>query len=284
MKLTSLSSSLLPLFFFTACIAAAQDKRVELSPPAVSHLIYENDRGKIGFGKEDFIAEYSSFKQDYFGKLDAATIDRYEKAIRYFKKSKHPIHLWDSVVTPVELLSIKELLKNRVGVVLLNQGKAAVWENYSQKQLTWITSSREPSLPEGDHYVYETANVVGIFIGSAYGIHTPEGDEVKNKYKVFTRVETAASPLGGMTAYYQYLAEHRIYPEQAKKEGIEGKVLVEFVVLTDGTLEGFKVVKGLGGGCDEEAMRLIRDGPKWSPGTQDRVKVKQRFVLPVAFP
>ncbi len=65
--------------------------------------------------------------------------------------------------------------------------------------------------------------------------------------------------------------------------GIEGKVFVEFVVDKDGSLTQFIVVKGIGAGCDEEAVRIIQNSPPWSPGKQRGKPVKQRMVLPIFF-
>jgi protein TonB len=64
---------------------------------------------------------------------------------------------------------------------------------------------------------------------------------------------------------------------------VEGKVFVEFVVEKDGTLTQFTVVKGIGAGCDEEAIRIMQEAPAWEPGKQRGRPVKQRMVLPIFF-
>jgi protein TonB len=73
------------------------------------------------------------------------------------------------------------------------------------------------------------------------------------------------------------------YPAQARRMGIEGKVFVEFVVDKDGTLTEVKTVKGIGAGCDEEAVRVIQSAPKWKPGKQRGRPVKVRMILPIIF-
>lgn len=101
----------------------------------------------------------------------------------------------------------------------------------------------------------------------------------------YTTLEMAA-PAGGRKAFKQYLETNLRYPEQALKNNVEGKVTVQFTVESNGKLSDFKVLKGLGYGCDEEVIRLIQQGPAWSPSKRstepirDRVKVRLRFSLP----
>jgi protein TonB len=65
--------------------------------------------------------------------------------------------------------------------------------------------------------------------------------------------------------------------------GIEGKVFVEFIVDKDGKLTNIKVVRGIGGGCDEEAIRVISRMPNWKPGKQRGMPVKVRMIIPIHF-
>lgn len=95
-----------------------------------------------------------------------------------------------------------------------------------------------------------------------------------------------ATPIGGLRAYDKYLKNSLRYPAQALESKIKGRVTVQFTVRTDGTLDEFNVLKGLGYGCDEEVIRLVKEGPRWSPTTEDEepveseVKVRVRFALP----
>lgn len=81
----------------------------------------------------------------------------------------------------------------------------------------------------------------------------------------------------------EYLSEHIKYPKKARKQNIEGRVIVSFVVQEDGSLDNVKIVKGIGGGCDEEVIRVIKGMPAWTPGKQNGKIVKVMFNLPVAF-
>jgi len=101
--------------------------------------------------------------------------------------------------------------------------------------------------------------------------------------QIFTIVEESASPKGGMAAFYKFVGEKIKYPPQARRMGIEGRVFVEFVIAKDGTLTEVKAIKGIGAGCDEEAVRIVQSSPPWNPGKQRGKPVKQRYTLPIIF-
>ena len=101
--------------------------------------------------------------------------------------------------------------------------------------------------------------------------------------QVFQVVEVDPEFPGGMEALTKYLSENIKYPEQAKKDKIQGKVYISFVVEKDGSVADAKVLRGIGGGCDEEALRVVNAMPKWTPGKQRNTPVRVQFNLPVAF-
>jgi protein TonB len=101
--------------------------------------------------------------------------------------------------------------------------------------------------------------------------------------QIFLVVEETAMPQGGMQAFYEYVGKKLKYPAQARRMGIEGKVFVEFVINRDGTIQDVKAIKGIGAGCDEEAVRVIQSAPSWKPGKQRGKPVRQRMVLPITF-
>lgn len=82
---------------------------------------------------------------------------------------------------------------------------------------------------------------------------------------------------------YAYLNSAVKYPRAAVQSGIEGRVIVQFVVYEDGSINNVKVLRGIGGGCDEEAIRVIKAMPAWEPGVQNGKKVKVNFKLPIKF-
>lgn len=81
----------------------------------------------------------------------------------------------------------------------------------------------------------------------------------------------------------QYLGANLRYPALARENNIGGKVIVEFVVNEDGSISNIKLIRGIGSGCDEEAMRVVKAMPKWIPGMQNNRHVKVYMVLPIVF-
>jgi len=89
---------------------------------------------------------------------------------------------------------------------------------------------------------------------------------------------------GGFDAMIKYLVSNIKYPEEAKKNGITGTVFVQYIVEKDGTVSNAKVLQGIGSGCDEEALRVVKAMPKWIPGKDDNNKtVRVQFNLPIKF-
>lgn len=81
----------------------------------------------------------------------------------------------------------------------------------------------------------------------------------------------------------QYLSENIHYPDAAIAKGIEGRVLIKFVINEDGAISDVTLSKGIGGGCDEEALRVVKNMPKWAPGSNDGKSVKVFFTQPIRF-
>lgn len=101
--------------------------------------------------------------------------------------------------------------------------------------------------------------------------------------EIFTIVEETATPKGGMAAFYKYVGSKLKYPPQANRMGVEGKVYVEFVINRDGSIVDARVVRGIGAGCDEEAVRVVASSPAWNPGKQRGKAVRQKYTLPIIF-
>ena len=110
-----------------------------------------------------------------------------------------------------------------------------------------------------------------------------EDEESAEERQIFMVVESMPEFPGGEGALHQYLAENIKYPQMAKESGIQGRVFVTFVVERDGRVTDVKVIRGIGGGCDEEAIRVVQGMPKWTPGKQRGKPVRVQFNLPVKF-
>lgn len=88
---------------------------------------------------------------------------------------------------------------------------------------------------------------------------------------------------GGMTAWAKFIQKNLRYPSMAQEASIQGKVYVSFVVETDGSISNVNLVKGIGGGCDEEAMRVIKKSPRWKAGRQNNQAVRVRYNMPINY-
>jgi len=109
----------------------------------------------------------------------------------------------------------------------------------------------------------------------------PVEEEVADQ--IFTIVEKQPEFPGGMGAFYQFVQKKLKYPSQARRMGIEGKVFVQFVVDKKGNITEVLAIKGIGAGCDQEAVRVIQASPRWKPGKQRGKAVKVRMILPITF-
>jgi len=101
--------------------------------------------------------------------------------------------------------------------------------------------------------------------------------------EIFTVVESMPEFPGGPAKMMEYIAKNIKYPAMARESGIQGRVFVNFVVEPDGSVSNVKVLRGIGGGCDEEAVRVVEAMPKWTPGRQRGKAVRVSFNLPVRF-
>ncbi|MEJ7779240.1 MAG: energy transducer TonB [Daejeonella sp.] len=96
-------------------------------------------------------------------------------------------------------------------------------------------------------------------------------------------VETAPEYQGGQKALAKFLGSTIRYPLMAREAKTEGKVYIGFVVEKNGSLSDFKIIKGIGDGCDEEAIRVMRLSPPWNPGMAEGKAVRTSYVLPVTY-
>ena len=110
----------------------------------------------------------------------------------------------------------------------------------------------------------------------------PNVDEA-NDEQPFSYVEQMPVFPEGQQAMYKFISDNLQYPEIAKQNGISGQVILQFVVSSDGTIKNAKVMRGIGGGCNEEALRILNAMPKWNPGKHNGRAVPVMFTLPIKF-
>lgn len=106
----------------------------------------------------------------------------------------------------------------------------------------------------------------------------PAEEEVEEEPEIFVIVEQMPELIGGLAAIQKKIK----YPEIAKKAGVEGRVIVQFVVDEEGSVQDPQVVRGIGAGCDEEAIRAVKQA-KFEPGKQRGKSVKVKMSLPITF-
>jgi periplasmic protein TonB len=109
-----------------------------------------------------------------------------------------------------------------------------------------------------------------------------EEEEVE-EMEIFTVVESMPGYPGGDAARMKFLQENIKYPQMARESGIQGTVYATFVVEIDGSVTDVRILRGIGGGCDEEAVRVIQAMPRWNPGMQRGKPVRVQFTMPIRF-
>ncbi len=110
-----------------------------------------------------------------------------------------------------------------------------------------------------------------------------EEEEEFDEEVIFQVVEDQPEFPGGEAARQQFLEQNLRYPQMAREAGIQGTVFVTFVVERDGSVTDVRVLRGIGGGCDEEAVRVVSMMPRWTPGRQRGQPVRVQFNMPIRF-
>jgi len=117
-----------------------------------------------------------------------------------------------------------------------------------------------------------------------YTYEAPEIEEEEIvEEEVFLSVEENPEFPGGPAKLLEYIQKNLKYPMMARESDIQGRVFVGFVVEKDGSISNVKVLRGIGGGCDEEAVRVVQSLPKFKPGKQRGNPVRVQYTLPIVF-
>lgn len=131
-------------------------------------------------------------------------------------------------------------------------------------------------------------------VADSYGLGLGENDEIEleeslehdySRQKIYQSVEVDEEPKfpGGEHKLMEYIADKTVYPQTAIDEGIQGRVFVSFVVEPNGKVTNVEALRGIGGGCDEEAVRVVKSLPNWEPGIKRGKNVRVAIVVPVKF-
>ncbi len=125
---------------------------------------------------------------------------------------------------------------------------------------------------------------IALLGGGMVSAQNKDAENDNSEGMIFTVVEEEpASFPGGEDEMYKFIAKNLQYPEEAKKKGIEGKVHVSFVVEVDGSITDVKVLRDIGDGCGEAAVRVVKSMPKWNPAKQNGEYVRILMILPFSF-
>jgi periplasmic protein TonB len=108
----------------------------------------------------------------------------------------------------------------------------------------------------------------------------PPRDTTANGEPVYDYIDQMPEPLFDLQ---KYLAEHLVYPEQAKKGNIQGRVVVKMIIRKNGKIENVQLLRDIGGGCGEEAVRVVKAMPPWKPAMLEGKPVNINYTLPVTF-
>ncbi len=119
-----------------------------------------------------------------------------------------------------------------------------------------------------EEYVYEAPEI--------------EEEEIEEE-EVFKSVEEQPEFPGGVAKLLEYVQKNLKYPMMARESDIQGRVFVGFIVEKDGSITNVQVLRGIGGGCDEEAVRVVQSLPKFKPGKQRGNPVRVQYTLPIVF-
>jgi len=144
-------------------------------------------------------------------------------------------------------------------------------------------TTEETAMLNQDDLNQQSTNTTPITEDQEIVVDENQNQVIEQQAPVLTIVELMPAFDGGEEAMYKWLGDNIKYPQVAKETGITGTVIVTFVVEKDGSITNVVLLKGIGGGCDEEALRVVRNMPKWKVGKQNGVPVRVQFNLPIRF-
>jgi len=212
-----------------------------------------------------------------YDRSGAELIATYWARVNYVKKSQNKEETADVKYEMViseegKISSLREVeIKNMVSfdIAALQDsvvGEETGWQDNSGEQPE-KTSIPETTAPLATAPV-ETANAGARYEGKLYDLGS---------------VETAPEYQGGSKALAKYLGSALRYPAKARENKTQGKVYIGFIVEKNGLLTNFKVIRGIGNGCDEEAIRVLKLSPAWKPGMAEGKPVRTSYVQPITY-
>jgi TonB family protein len=220
---------------------------------------------------------------DYFPNGRKKSMKSYEKgrlvddAAEYYPNGKLYCLKKYSLKNEVTLLECRDTIGN-----ILAKNSKGKWIIYDDDFKFLAKGSVENGRQEGEWTGIEINGDKrkGIFHN---GVYTSGNLFVDNKKIYGSEIEVLPSFKDGDLGFVRFIAQMIHYPSMARRYDVQGRVIVSFVIEVDGSLNDIKVVKGIGGGCDEEAVRAIKLSPRWTPGTINGMPVRVKYNVPVQF-
>ena len=148
------------------------------------------------------------------------------------------------------------------------------------------TTVKQPiPMPEGvsDYAVGYSAPVLSANVSKLSAVQVSIEEEVDLEEEIFMVIEEDPEFPGGTDSLMAFIQRNLRYPEEAKRNKIEGKVFISFIIEADGSVSNIKVLRDIGSGCGAEAVRVVKMMPKWKPGKQRGKAVRTQFNLPIQF-
>lgn len=124
-----------------------------------------------------------------------------------------------------------------------------------------------------------------ILLVSLIGYHSGQAQVTTKENELYSFVALKNPPKfpGGLPKFYKFLSDNLKYPAAARAKNIKGNVFASFVIEKDGSLGDIKILRGLGSGTDEEALRVLKLCPKWHPSTLNGKLVRTQYNVPIKF-
>lgn len=251
------------------------------------YIIYEYDKnGNIRFKSGSFTKDVNL---KYHGAYKTYYPDGIIKSAGTYKNGEmtgpqtvyyHNGKLYSMIVYPDPGMPYYDECYDSTGVALAKKGNG-LWKQFDE-DFTYILAEGKvkKGLQEGQWNFKKSDSTVFI-VNYLHGKEVPYTPP--NDGHTYVSVERVPSFPGGMESFYRFIIKNVRYPDAARKNNTYGKVIVSFVVEKDGALTDVKVARGIGDGCDEEAVRVIKSSPRWSPGMQDNKPVRVAYSVPIMF-
>lgn len=243
-------------------------------------VIINHEKAHVSFGHSFDVIALELFKVCFWFLPTAWFINREIRKIHEYQADAHALASCNA--DRYSSVLIRSTLQSN-GMTLAN----SFHENFILKRLSAMRlPARSVSLWK---FGALTALGLALFVAFACREEPAQGAEGETNQSaiaqgdIFVVVESLPEFKGGLEALNAYVIGELKYPSQARKMGIEGRVDVQFIVEKDGSVSDVKAVKGIGAGCDTEAVRVIQNAPPFQPGTQQGKPVRVQMILPILF-